>query len=64
MSELNLNAVPQECRGQRLFISGYFGDRLRAGEQPTYGYPPNHLPDGPAAVEVVASFICALKSDK
>ncbi len=47
-----------------LFIEGYFSDRVKAGERPTYGYPKSPLPEVPegAEMQVGSSFIDSLKN--
>jgi hypothetical protein len=45
-----------------LFIDGYFSQRLRAGDEPKYGYPANHVPETTLpSMEVVTGFLAARK---
>lgn len=40
------------------FIDGYFTARVEAGEEPIYGYPPNHLPHTKrVGMSVIPSFL-------
>jgi hypothetical protein len=39
-----------------LFIDGYFTQRVKAGDRPSYGYPKNHLPETEGESEVVTIF--------
>jgi len=46
--EHNLEDNLVECSGHSesiQFISGWISETLETGEQPSYGYPKNHLPE-------------------
>jgi hypothetical protein len=43
----------------------YFAERLRAGDRPKYGYPPNHLPKTTCPpMKIVTSFVAARAAGK
>jgi len=46
-----------DARFEDLMIVGYFGTRAKAGERPTYGYPPNHLPQASGTMKVRTAFL-------
>ena len=57
--------VPREVSGQPLFVDGYFSNRVWKGEEPCYGYPPNHVPaTTKPKMDVVTGYIAALKAQK
>jgi hypothetical protein len=48
--------VGENANNQTL-ISGWLSERFEKGEEPTYGYPKNHLPVVPeCTMEVVTGF--------
>ncbi len=64
MAEPIIN-VPREVSGHSLFIDGYFTTRVWNGEEPNYGYPPNHVPTTTTpSMKVVTGYIAALKAKK
>jgi hypothetical protein len=57
--------APRDSGGRPLYVEGYFSDRTWKGEQPDYGYPPNHVPHATIAkMKIETGYMTALKTKK